>query len=385
MTVGESGDVAGRGVGESGDVAGRGVGDEIRRAFARHEHLVPDANSVRPGIAALAVRRRVRRRAFQSVGVALVALAVVATALAVRAWPSRPSSQPPAAAATALDGPLNFLLLGLDDSATAGARDSADTIIVAHVPADRSRVYLITIPRDTWVDNGPGQPQIKLNRTYALGGFPQLAAAVTGLTGLSFDGAATVDLVGLGKLTDALGGVDFCVDYKVTSIHTGHSFVPGCRHFDGADATDYLRQRTDIAGVPPTDPSAGFGALLRDRHQVAYLRAVLKKATAAQLLADPVHLNTILAAAGSALVVDTRDRKVSDVLREVAPALPDTVGIAAPPGDNVQHTDSGSGPVSGFEPTADGRAFFAAVKADQVAGWLAAHPSALMFPTPSPS
>jgi len=370
---------------ESGDVAGRAVADEIRGAFARHEYLVPDANAVRPGIAARAGRRRVRRRTFQSAAVALVALGVIAIPLAVRAWPNRPAPHQPPVAAASTDGALNFLLVGLDDSATAGTRDSADTIIVAHLPADRRRLYLITIPRDTWVDNGAGHPQIKLDRTYALGGFPQLAAAVTGLTGLSFDGAATVDLVGLGKLTDALGGVDLCVDYRVTSIHTGHSFVPGCYHFDGASATDYLRQRTDFAGVPPTDPANGFGALVRDRHQVTYLRAVLKKAMGADLVTDLVHLNTILAAAGSALVVDAGRRTVAELAREVGPALHDTIGVAAPPGDNVRHTDDPQGPAVGFAPTADSRSLYAAVKADQIAGWLASHPNAVMFPSPSPS
>src|SRR6185503_16741071 len=51
-----------------------------------------------------------------------------------------------------LDGrPLNFLLLGLDHRI--GSRDMvrSDAIILAHVPADRSGLYLITIPRDLWL------------------------------------------------------------------------------------------------------------------------------------------------------------------------------------------------------------------------------------------
>ena len=59
-----------------------------------------------------------------------------------------------AAAATAksIDGPINLLLVGIDerpnDSAD-GAR--ADSIIIMHVPATHDHAYLVSIPRDTRV------------------------------------------------------------------------------------------------------------------------------------------------------------------------------------------------------------------------------------------
>ncbi|HEY7010616.1 MAG TPA: hypothetical protein VH395_16825, partial [Jatrophihabitantaceae bacterium] len=54
------------------------------------------------------------------------------------------------------DGALNILLLGTDsrDPDNAGdpsAAQRSDTMVIAHIPADNSRAYLVSVPRDLWV------------------------------------------------------------------------------------------------------------------------------------------------------------------------------------------------------------------------------------------
>ena len=88
------------------------------------------------------------------------------------------------------DQALNILLLGADNghdtqSVSEDLKDGkwtpfihrSDTLMIAHIPADRKSVQLVSIPRDTWVkidgypyDNGHG----KINAAFAYGG-PSLA------------------------------------------------------------------------------------------------------------------------------------------------------------------------------------------------------------------
>jgi len=353
------------------------VEGELRRTFQRHEHLVPDPAALRPAIAAAASRRRVHRRVLGASGLAVLVLVALAIPTGLRAWNGHTASLLPLASTNPapLKGrPLNYLIAGLDDFGLAegSTTDSADTVMVAHVPADRSRLYLITIPRDTWVDDGSGK-QLKLNRAYAAGGFAELARAVGGMTGLTFDGAATIGLSGLSRLTDAIGGVDFCVDYPAVSSHTGQRFDAGCRHFTGAQATDYLRERINFSNVPAADPAKGFGAIVRDRHQVDYLRAVLTKLTADSTLTDATKLARLLGMSGTGLVVDTHGVPPLEVATEVRPAMHDVVGIGAPFGEIVNHDG-----FSGFASPPEAAQLFAAVRTDQLRSWLTAHPDVLM-------
>jgi LCP family protein required for cell wall assembly len=348
---------------------------ELRRTFQRHEHLVVDPAALRPAIDAAASRRRVHRRVLAASGLAVLVLVALAIPTGIRAWSGHPAALLPLASSNPapLKGrPLNFLIAGLDDSSLVGSTsDHVDTVIVAHVPADRSRLYLITIPRDTWVDDGSGK-QLKLDDTYSTGGFPELARAVGAMTGLTFDGAATIGLSGLSRLTDAIGGVDFCVDFTVTSTHTGQRFTAGCHHFTGAQATDYLRERRNFTNVPATDPAGPFGAIIRDRHQVDYLRAVLAKLTEDSTLTDAAKLARLLGTAGTGLVVDTHGVPPLTMATELRPAIHDVVGLAAPFGTNVMH----DGFIGWASPPEAGQLFIA-VQTDQLASWLTTHPDVL--------
>jgi LCP family protein required for cell wall assembly len=355
---------------------------------------VPDASRLRPAIARAADRRirlrRVRRTGLTSAGAAILVVVALLAPGATRNWFPRTT--------LALPGPLlmspgpfdgqalNVLIAGTDDASLApgstvangsGATDGADTIIVAHVPADRSALYLVTIERDTFVENGAGKPPIKLSDAYRQGGFARLADAVTGLTGLHFDAGVKVDLAALGALTDAVGGVHLCVELAVTSIHTGHTFPVGCYNFTGAQAIDYLRQRKDFVGVPPDLGAAGYGGIIRDRHQVQYLRALMAQVDIGSLT-NPTRLTGLLQAAGKGLAVDLGAHKAADWLAAVGPALSNVVGVTTPEG-NVSQAGA-----AGMSISDDGRAMFAAVRSEQLGPWLTGHPAAVMANTTGP-
>lgn len=351
------------------------IENEVRAAFARHEEPVGDVTRLRLAIEREARRRRSRRAVLRTSG-AVLAVAVAATLPGIGVDLLRDAERRSPLAAP--DGAVNLLVLGLDQRpGQQGAYlPGADTIMVVHVPATRDRAYLVSIPRDTRMeipaDPKTGSPVTdKANSVFRYGirdgggvadGIALTKRVLHDRTGLTFDGAVAVEMAGLQRVVDAVGGVSMCVDQRVTSIHTGRVFEPGCRRFTGAEAMDFLRQRKGLRG----------GALDRDRHGRQFLRALAAEAMRGGVLANPVQLNDIVRAAGSALTVDIPGEAMDDLLR----ALPgisadDLTGVRVP----VRPADGGPAVTSDLEmvePLAT--ELFAAMREDRLGEFLAAHP-----------
>ncbi|MFY1691954.1 LCP family protein [Plantactinospora sp. WMMB782] len=200
----------------------------------------------------------------------------------------------------------NILILGSDTrdpSSTGGSR--SDTIILAHLPADRSSAQLVSIPRDTWVnvpkskDGKHGGRDAKINAAYAWGGIPLMVQTVEKFTGVRIDHVALVDFAGFKEIVDALGGVQLTVEESFTSTH---SLLPGGRRefkkgkqvMDGAQALDYARERYAFKD----------GDFARIRHQQQVIRAILDKAASGGTLANPAKLNSFIRASADAVSVD---------------------------------------------------------------------------------
>jgi LCP family protein required for cell wall assembly len=108
--------------------------------------------------------------------------------------------------------PINVLLLGYGGGDHDGTY-LTDTIMVASIDPKLSKVTLISIPRDIWVDGK------KVNSFYSLS-IKEGAAkagrsamdAVGKVTGLTLDRFVSVSFSGFKKTIDTLGGVDVKVD-----------------------------------------------------------------------------------------------------------------------------------------------------------------------------
>jgi LCP family protein required for cell wall assembly len=275
------------------------IEDELRTSFGRHEDLVPDAQDLLAPIDA-GVKRRRRRRRVAATG--LTALTVVLAVAVPMLTPRLLAHGTPLAGAkstgaahTGLTGPMNFLVLGLDRRPTQPATDlvRADTIMVAHISAEHDHGSLFSIERDLLVDI-PGHGTDKINAAYAYGGRDLATTVVHNLTGLTFDGTVEVRFEGLSRLTDALGGVPFCLDQRIASIHTKRVFEKGCQRLSGDQALDLLRQRYQLPG----------GAVDRDRNARLFISALLDEAGRADLLSNPVKFTRVISAAGDAMTID---------------------------------------------------------------------------------
>jgi LCP family protein required for cell wall assembly len=201
---------------------------------------------------------------------------------------------------------LNFLMLGSDTrdpSSTGGSR--SDTIIVLHLPKDRSSAQLVSIPRDTWVhiprskDGKHGNTDAKINAAFAWGGAPLMVQTVEAYTGVRIDHVVMVDFAGFKEIVDALGGVEVDVEQSFTSTHSLSAssvrrFEKGPQTMDGATALDYARERYAFKD----------GDFARIRHQQQVIKAILSKASSGGILTNPARLNSFLRATADSVAVD---------------------------------------------------------------------------------
>ncbi|MGN9907954.1 LCP family protein [Phytohabitans sp. LJ34] len=260
---------------------------------------------------------------------------------------------------TAVQGPLNYLLVGSDlraNNPSEGQR--ADTIVIAHIPAGLDQAYLISIPRDLRVPIA-GHGTDKINAAFSYGRVPLLSATVTQLTGVNFDGAAIIDFSGFRRVVDLLGGVTMCVDTRTRSIHTGRLFTVGCQQMSGAVALDYARQRYDL-------PAGDFD---RQRHHQQLLKAIMVKVSDRGLVTNPLKIDQLVRAVGASLTVDTNGVPVEDLvfaLRGLGAG--DLVGLQVP-----AHPEMiGGVSYALLDDPAPG--LFAALSRAEVAGWATANP-----------
>jgi LCP family protein required for cell wall assembly len=215
---------------------------------------------------------------------------------------------------TSITGPMNILVVGLDNTAGAGDRtfqkvygQRSDTIMLFHIPKSMDRAYAISFPRDSYVDI-PAQPgkwdggKNKINSAFEFGGAPLLIRTVQDLTGLRVDHVLQVDFQGLHKMTDAVGGVDVFVQKTTRDGRSHYVFPAGWNHLDANKAEIYVRQRYGLAE----------GDFDRVKRQQQYLHALLKKATDAGMITDPVKLDRLLTAATESVTVD-KDMRVKDL------------------------------------------------------------------------
>ncbi|WP_338673506.1 LCP family protein [Streptomyces sp. SCSIO 30461] len=192
-------------------------------------------------------------------------------------------------------GGQTFLLVGVDsrsDLPTTG-RDAkapqwkygaqrSDTMMLVHLPADHSGAYVVSLPRDSWVDIR-GHGKAKLNAAFSWGGPPLLIDTVQRLTKVRVDHLAVIDWDGFKELTDAVGGVDLVVD-------------GAGRHMNGSEALTYVRERKNL-------PRGDFD---RTHRQQYFLRTLLGKVMRPSTFSNPAKATEVLDYLTAAVSVDDR-------------------------------------------------------------------------------
>ena len=226
-------------------------------------------------------------------------------------------------AGTPASGPLNVLLAGVDQRSGLtrhqelalhvgnDVSSNSDTMMLIHVSGDRSRVTVISIPRDSWV-NIPGHGFNKINAAYGLGGPKLVVQTVEANTGLTINDFVQVNFLGFVKVIDALGGVNICLPFAVDDPYSGLHLAKGRHHVSGITALEYARDRHSFA----------TSDLARIQDQQHLLSSMLTEAISSGTLANPVKLDRFLHAALAAIKVDQglNVAALADQMRGVSPS-----------------------------------------------------------------
>lgn len=195
---------------------------------------------------------------------------------------------------------LNILLMGSDSRAASDGQDAtvsdnarSDTLILVHIPQDRSAVYFTSIMRDTWVEI-PGRGPAKINAAAAFGGSALTVQTVESLTGARIDNVMRIQFEGFKSLVDALGGVTVNVPVAYQGTTIDRSFAAGPQNMDGETALAFVRERYAFAD----------GDYQRVRNQQAFLKGVFAKIASRDVLLDPAKISTMVTEFAPFVAVD---------------------------------------------------------------------------------
>ena len=228
-------------------------------------------------------------------------------------------------------GTLNYVLLGSDsrDPGNEG-NGRSDTILVVHLNAKRDKAYIISFPRDMYV-NIPGQGKNKINAAFAFGGAPLAVRTLEDLTGVRMDHVVLIDFEGFIRLTEDLRGVTV-MNKTAFSAH-GFDYPEGKITIAGEEALWFVRERKQLPG----------GDLDRAENQRNVIKAIVQKGLSVQVLSDP---GTFINFVGNVAKHLTVDNDLSDAeLRRTALSLRLS-------GKDVELLQA---PISGFSTTSDGQ------------------------------
>ncbi|MBX0299890.1 LCP family protein [Cryobacterium sp. 1639] len=210
-----------------------------------------------------------------------------------------PAAERPAVVTGEAAAAQNFLLLGSDNRGEDGslanlAGQHSDTIVVVHIPADRSGLSIMSIPRDSWVPV-PGHGETSISSALSLGGVPLAVQTVESLIGVRVDHVALVDFAGFEAVTDALGGVSIDNPVAFDSYYLpGRTFAAGAQHLDGAEALAFARERAAFAG----------GDMQRVQNQQLLIKALLGGVLQAETLTNPSTVGSVVGAVTPHLAID---------------------------------------------------------------------------------
>ncbi|MFB4305524.1 LCP family protein [Actinomadura sp. GTD37] len=202
-----------------------------------------------------------------------------------------------------VEGTENWLLVGSDsrETGTTGegsqvwkpGRQRTDTIMLLHLPADRKKAYVISFPRDSWVEI-PGYGNQKINAAFSFGGPKLLIETMENLTGIRVDHYGAIDFEGFKSMTDALGGVTVNIKQSVYDPARKKQWPAGRQKLNGDDALLFVRQRYNL-------PNGDFDRIKR---QQAFLGALAKQAADRGTLTNPFKLDRFLSALSKSISVD---------------------------------------------------------------------------------
>ncbi|HEU4914579.1 MAG TPA: LCP family protein [Candidatus Saccharimonadales bacterium] len=228
------------------------------------------------------------------------------------------------------EGRVNILLAGnsADDPGHGGA-DLTDSIMIASLDTKHKRGYIMSIPRDLYVDI-PGYGYAKINEAYQDGkndafgatGYPPggmglLEKTISEHFGITLHYYALVNYTALEQAVNAVGGIDITIESSDSrglydpsrDLQTGKPLVDlpnGPIHLDGRTALNLARARGNASrsyGYAQSD-------FTRTENQRKILVGLKDKAASAGTLSNPVKLGKLLDSMGNNVETDLKSSEM---------------------------------------------------------------------------
>ncbi|WP_294181067.1 LCP family protein [uncultured Schumannella sp.] len=268
------------------------------------------------------------------------------------------------------EGGFNILIVGSDsregENAAIGGYESStlnDVTMLLHVAADHQSATLVSIPRDLMVplpacENGGPATATSMNTTLFYGGLSCTVDTVENLTGLEIQFAGLITFVGVIAMSNAVGGVDVCIDGAFKDSYVGLDFPEaGTYTLRGKEALQFLRSRHGV----------GDGSDLgRISSQQVFLSSLVRKLKSEDTLGDASTVYSLAKAATQNMTLSQNFGRV-DILASIALVLKDIpleniVMVQYPSTTGVTTPSYYAGKVAPLQAQAD--ALFAAIKSD---------------------
>src|SRR6266567_1135129 len=218
---------------------------------------------------------------------------------------SRGNNEPPPDDSAITGRPWNILLLGSDnDNKYNFPALLTQVMMVVHVDPDNNSVYMVSIPRDSWVYVSLNGGMHKIDQAFLFGAAPHnnfddgVRAARQTIEqdyGITIDRYAWVGLSGFASVIDTLGGVDIDVTHPIvddtypddTQGNKNDPYAlkrlyiaPGPQHMNGEQALAYVRSRhADLVGD-----------IGRTERQQEVLTALKKKLNVANVISNLTNI-----------------------------------------------------------------------------------------------
>ena len=216
-----------------------------------------------------------------------------------------------------LKGYTNIALFGVDSREGSLDKDAhSDAILVASINNETKDVKLVSVYRDTYLDNTNGEFR-KATECYYFGGPSRAISMLNKNLDLDITDFVTVDFTAVADVVDALGGIDIDVqedeivhlnNYQVEGSQvTGKEIVPveyaGLQTLNGLQALSYCRIRyTEGSGFKRTE------------RQRTVLQKILEKAKGADLLT----LNSLIDKVAGNMMTSLNNTELLSLVKDVA-------------------------------------------------------------------
>jgi LCP family protein required for cell wall assembly len=206
---------------------------------------------------------------------------------------------------------VNILVAGdsadrVDPGANGG--NLTDSIMILSVNTQTKTGFMLSIPRDLWVDV-PEEGWAKINSTYEFDGMSGLDQLVDTDFGIPIDYYALVNYQAFEDLVNAVGGIAVDIqspdprglyDPQPYPGASAFKLANGWQTLDGLQALDLARARGDAYG------SYGFPGsdFARTQHQRQMVLAIKDKITSSSVISNPLKLGQIADAIGNNVVTN---------------------------------------------------------------------------------